>query len=332
MKVLVVGGAGYIGSHLVRAMKASRDFEPVVLDNLCLGHKEAVREATLVQGDLNDRASLEAVFEKFDFGAVMHFASFIAVGESVSDPAKYYQNNVVGTFNLLEVMRKRGINYFIFSSTAAVYGIPKVVPIPEETELAPINPYGRTKLVIEQILEDFDRAYGLKSVRFRYFNAAGAAADGAIGEDHKPETHLIPVAIQALMGKREVLNIMGGDYPTPDGTCIRDYIHVEDLAEAHILGLKWLETNKKSEVFNLGTGSGYSVKQVVDTIEKVTGKKVPVIMAERRPGDPPELVAASDKAKQVLIWGPKLSDLATIVKTAWEWHRKHPEGFEKEKK
>lgn len=327
MKVLVVGGAGYIGSHLVRVMAENEKFEVVVMDNFSLGHREAVREAVIEEADLNEKETIEKIFEKHEIGAVMHFSAKSLVGESVENPAIYYRNNVIGTFNLLEVMRKFGVKNFIFSSTAAVYGVPEKMPIRENFPLFPINPYGKTKVAIEGMLADYEKAYGLAYVIFRYFNAAGAVFNGAIGEDHNPESHLIPIVMQILLGKREKLTIFGEDYDTADGTCVRDYIHVLDLARAHILGLKKLVAGNESGIFNLGTGQGYSVKEVVETVERVTGKRVPRAIGERRPGDPPTLVAASDNAKKVLGWVPVNSDLDTIVKTAWEWHRKHPNGF-----
>jgi UDP-glucose 4-epimerase len=322
--VLVTGGAGYIGSHTVMALKQA-GYEVVILDNLVYGHRDLVEQVLkveLVVGDTNDRALLDKLFTTRTFDAVMHFSAYAYVGESVSDPAKYYRNNVTGTLTLLEAMEAASIKNFVFSSTCATYGVPNQVPIPEDHSQNPINPYGATKLMVERILTDFDVAYGLKSVRFRYFNAAGADPEGNLGEDHNPETHLIPLVLQTALGKRESVSIFGTDYPTPDGTCIRDYIHVSDLADAHILGLEYLLKGGDSAVFNLGNGSGFSVREVIDTAKKVTGKEVKVVECERRPGDPPALIGSGDKARQILGWNPKYSSLEDILSHAWKWHQK----------
>ena len=322
--ILVTGGAGYIGSHAVLALQQA-GYGVVVLDNLVYGHREIVEEtlkAELIIGDTNDRALLDRVFATHDISAVMHFAAYAYVGESVHDPAKYYRNNVVGTLTLLEAMLEADIRQFVFSSTCATYGVPTIVPIPEDHPQAPINPYGATKLMVERILNDFDRAYNFKSVYFRYFNAAGANPHGLTGEDHSPETHLIPLVLLTAMGQRDSISVFGTDYPTADGTCIRDYIHVTDLASAHVLGLEYLLKGGNTEVFNLGNGSGFSVRQVIDAAEKVTGKSIPVVESDRRPGDPPALVGSSDKAARILGWQPQHSDLTEILTDAWNWHQK----------
>lgn len=322
--ILVTGGAGYIGSHAVLALQHA-GYQVVVLDNLVYGHRdivEKVLKVELVVGDTNDRTLLDQLFSSREIAAVMHFAAYAYVGESVTDPDKYYRNNVIGTLTLLEAMLAASITKFVFSSTCATYGIPQTVPIPEDHPQHPINPYGATKLMVEQILADFDTAYGLKSVCFRYFNAAGASPDGLLGEDHQPETHLIPLVLMAALGKQASVSILGTDYPTPDGTCIRDYIHVTDLATAHVLGLEYLLQGGQSSRFNLGNGNGFSVKQVIDTARQVTGCEIQAIERDRRPGDPPVLVGSSDKAKQVLGWVPQYSDLSQIIQHAWQWHQK----------
>ena len=314
-----MGGAGYIGSHTVKHL-AEQGYSCVVADNLIYGHREAVPAGVpFEKADLNEPASLEKLFRKYDFEAVLHFAAFAAVGESVADPQKYYHNNVVGTLNLLAVMKKYNVQKIVFSSTCATYGEPQYTPIDEKHPQHPINPYGRTKLMIEQAFADYAHAYGLKYIALRYFNAAGAAADGAIGEAHNPETHLIPIVLEAISGKRKCLKIFGTDYPTPDGTCLRDYIHVEDLAEAHRLALEKLD--EYSGYINLGTGVKTSVKEIVTAAEKVTGKKCPVEIAPRRAGDPAELYAANGKAETVLGWKPQYLDIAKIIDTAWNWEK-----------
>ncbi|NJR14352.1 MAG: UDP-glucose 4-epimerase GalE [Calothrix sp. CSU_2_0] len=322
--ILVTGGAGYIGSHTVLALKKA-GYEVVILDNLVYGHRDLVEQVLrveLVVGDTNDRALLDRLFTSKKFAAVMHFSAYAYVGESVTDPAKYYRNNVIGTLTLLEAMEAVSIKNFVFSSTCATYGVPNQVPIPEDHPQNPINPYGATKLMVERILADFDVAYGLKSVRFRYFNAAGADPDGNLGEDHNPETHLIPLVLQTALGKRESVSIFGTDYPTADGTCIRDYIHVSDLADAHVLGLEYLLKGKDSAVFNLGNGNGFSVREVIDTAIKITGKQIKVVECDRRAGDPPALIGSGEKARQVLGWKPQYADLENILSHAWSWHQK----------
>lgn len=322
--ILVTGGAGYIGSHAVLALK-NAGYEVIVLDNLSNGHREIVEEVLqvkLIVGDMSDRALLDNIFTSHNITAVMHFAAYIAVGESVTDPAKYYQNNVAGTLTLLEAMVAASINKFIFSSTCALYGVPQFVPITEDHPQDPISPYATSKWMVERILSDFDAAYNFKSVRFRYFNAAGADPNGLLGEDHIPETHLIPLVLLTALGKRESILIFGTDYPTEDGTCIRDYIHVNDLAQAHILGLKYLLEGGESEVFNLGNGSGFSVREVIETAKKATAKEIKIEERDRRPGDPPILVGSSDKARKILGWQPEYPNLNEIISHAWQWHQK----------
>ncbi|MBK1833408.1 UDP-glucose 4-epimerase GalE [Roseibacillus ishigakijimensis] len=319
-KVLVTGGAGYIGSHAVRALVAA-GHQVTVIDNLVYGHRKALVDdsVTFVEGDLGDSALLTRLFATNRFAAVMHFAAFAYVGESVEDPLKYYQNNLSAPLNLLAVMQEYGCQQFIFSSTCATYGQPEQIPIDEAEKQNPINPYGRSKLMLEQILRDCENAWGLKSVFLRYFNACGASLDGVIGEDHDPETHLIPLVLMAIRGERGELSVFGDDYETPDGTCVRDYIHVEDLAEAHVLALDYLQKEKSSNVFNLGTGSGISVKEILDMAEKVTGQPVPYQIAPRREGDPAILIAKAEKARRELGWTPSRSDIETILRTAWAW-------------
>ncbi|MFN6473854.1 MAG: UDP-glucose 4-epimerase GalE [Nostoc sp. SerVER01] len=322
--ILVTGGAGYIGSHAVLALK-NAGYEVIVLDNLSNGHRELVEEVLqvkLIVGDMSDRSLLDEIFSTHNITAVMHFAAYIAVGESVTDPAKYYQNNVAGTLTLLQAMLAASVNKFIFSSTCALYGVPKFVPLTEEHPQDPISPYATSKWMVERILSDFDTAYNFKSVRFRYFNAAGADPNGLLGEDHEPETHLIPLVLLTAFAKRESILIFGTDYPTPDGTCIRDYIHVTDLAQAHILGLEYLLKGGESEVFNLGNGSGFSVREVIETAKEVTGKEIKIEERDRRPGDPPILVGSSDKATKVLRWHPQYPDLKEIIAHAWQWHQR----------
>lgn len=322
--VLVTGGAGYIGSHAVLALKQA-GYSVVVLDNLVYGHRELVEDVLkveLIVGDTCDRALLDQIFATRNISAVMHFAAYAYVGESVTDPAKYYHNNFVGTLTLLEAMLAASIKTFVFSSTCATYGVPETVPIPEDHPQNPINPYGATKLMIERVLKDFDPAYDFRSVCFRYFNAAGADPEGRLGEDHNPETHIIPLVLLTAMGQRESVSIFGTDYPTPDGTCVRDYIHVTDLAQAHVLGLEYLLKGGNSTFFNLGNGNGFSVREVIDTARQVTGKEIKTIECDRRPGDPPALVGSSDRARQVLGWNPQYADLKTILTHAWNWHQK----------
>jgi UDP-glucose 4-epimerase len=321
--ILVVGGAGYIGSHAVLALKQA-GYEVVIFDNLEYGHRELVDrvlDVELVVGDTRDPAALATLFAQHKIDAVMHFAAYIAVGESVTEPGMYYANNVVGTLNLLEAMRSAKIDKFVFSSTCAVYGVPQFTPLVEDHPFAPISPYATSKLMVENILADFDQAYGLRSVRFRYFNAAGADPSGRLGEDHSPETHLIPLVLLTAMGKREHISVYGTDYPTPDGTCIRDYVHVQDLASAHVLGLKHLLAGGDSQIFNLGNGNGFSVKEVIETAKQVTGKEIKVVYGDRREGDPPILVGSSDRVRQVLGWQPEYPGLAEIIAHAWQWHQ-----------
>jgi UDP-glucose 4-epimerase len=326
--ILVTGGAGYIGSHAVLALQDA-GYEVVILDNLVYGHRELVEtvlKVELIEGDIGNRELLDQIFKSREFAAVMHFAAYAYVGESVSQPAKYYRNNVVGTLTLLEAMCDAGIKNFVFSSTCATYGVPEQIPVVENQRQQPINPYGMTKLMVEHILDDFDHAYGLKSVRFRYFNAAGADPEGRLGEDHSPETHLLPLVLLTAMGKRESISVFGTDYDTPDGTCIRDYIHVTDLAQAHVLGLEYLLKGGKTDVFNLGNGQGFSIREVIEAARVVTGRPIAVTLADRRPGDPPVLVGSGEKAQRVLGWQPEYADLKTILAHAWQWHQKRHES------
>ncbi|MBQ7412769.1 MAG: UDP-glucose 4-epimerase GalE [Alphaproteobacteria bacterium] len=318
--ILVMGGAGYIGSHTVKHL-LDNGYAVVVADNLIYGHREAVDpRAAFIHADLMDKASLDAVFEKYRIEAVIHFAAFAAVGESVADPEKYYRNNVIGTLNLLNAMRSHHVLKIVFSSTCATYGEPQYVPMDEAHPQNPINPYGRTKLMIERIFDDYERAYGLKHIALRYFNAAGASADSSIGESHQPETHLIPLVLQAIQGKRDSIKVFGTDYDTPDGTCIRDYIHVEDLALAHRLAVEKLDIY--SGCLNLGTGIGNSVKEIITAAEQVSGRPCPVEYTERRPGDPARLLANNTKAREILGWNPKYTDIRDIIQTAWNWELK----------
>lgn len=323
MKILVVGGAGYIGSHMVKLLRLNQ-FDVVVLDDLSGGYRDAVFDAELVVGSVLEHKLLTHLFQQHIFDAVMHFASFIQVGESVAEPAKYYNNNLTATLGLLDAMRSANVKHFIFSSTAAVYGNPEYVPIDERHPKHPINPYGRSKWMIEQILEDYNNAYGLKSICLRYFNAAGADQEGKLGERHLPETHLIPLVLQVASGRREEISIYGVDYDTPDGTCIRDYIHVNDLCNAHLLALRRLLTGGESAQFNLGNGTGFSVKEVIETARKVTGKEIPVCIEARREGDPPTLVADSRMAQEKLGWHVQFTGLETIIADAWKWEQKWP--------
>jgi len=319
--ILIVGGAGYIGSHLNKEI-SKQGYETVVFDNLSYGHEKFVKWGNFELGDLGNISDIRSIFRKYPIDAVMHFAAFTYVGESVEDPQKYYLNNVKNTLNLLQVMLEENVKQFVFSSTCATYGNPVEIPITENHPQNPINPYGRGKLIVEQVLKDYNQAYGLKYASLRYFNAAGADPDGEVGELHDPETHLIPLILDVAAGKRDDIKIFGTDYNTPDGTCIRDYIHVTDLADAHILALKYLQDGGESDVFNLGNGNGFSVKEVIETARKITGKNIRAVEDERRPGDPPILVGSSDKAKEVLKWKPKYDDLDKIIETAWNWHKK----------
>lgn len=318
-KILVVGGAGYIGSHMVRQLVNAR-CEVVILDNLSTGSRRLVHSGKFVQGSLGDSNLLDRLFTEHAFHAVMHFAAFSQVGESMNQPLKYYRNNLAETVALLDAMVHHDVKRFIFSSTAAVYGEPVAVPITEDHPCTPTNPYGNTKLAVERMLADCDAAYGVKYAALRYFNAAGADESGRIGELHDPETHLIPIVLKAAAGRIDHLQVFGSDYPTADGTCIRDYVHVNDLARAHMLALDALMDGGESAVYNLGSSSGYSVKEVVEKAEKVTGKQIPVVAAQRRVGDPAVLVASSEKIKQDLGWKPVYDDLETIIRTAWKWH------------
>lgn len=319
MKVLVTGGAGYIGSHTNRFL-ARQDVETVVLDDLSNGHREAVTDGRLVVGDMGDRALLDELMAAEKFDAIMDFAAFIEVGESVENPAKYYENNVVKLKTLLDAAVAHDIRFFVFSSTAAVFGEPRYVPIDEKHPKEPINPYGMTKRVGEAMLADYGRAYGLVSCAFRYFNAAGDSPDGAIGEAHDPESHLIPRVLRAAKNGI-AMKVFGTDYDTRDGSCVRDYVHVEDLAEAHYLGLRYIMERKESAQFNLGSSEGFTVLELIREAERVTGGKIPYELAERRPGDPATLIAANKKAREILGWEPKRSDLGTILRDAWNWEQ-----------
>lgn len=321
MAVLVCGGAGYIGSHVNKQLN-KEGYETVVFDNLVYGHREAVKWGHFVQGDLKNFDEIEEVFRKYKIDAVFHFAAYAYVGESVENPEKYYYNNVANTLNLLQVMKKHGCSKIIFSSTCATYGEPEQVPITEDMTQNPINPYGASKLMVERIFEDYSKAYGIEFVVLRYFNAAGADPEGEIGESHTPETHLIPLVLDAASGKRQDIKIFGTDYDTPDGSCIRDYIHVYDLATAHLLALHYLEEGKESDFFNLGNALGTSVLEVVKSVKKVTGREFTVTMADRRAGDPAKLVGSSQKAQKVLGWKPVYGEIDIIVEHAWKWHEK----------
>lgn len=326
MNVLVIGGAGYVGSHATRLLR-QYGHTVWVYDNLSVGHRQAVPEGCLIEGDVADRPLLTSVLKEKKIDAVMHFAAFALVGESVENPAVYYRNNVIAALEMLDAMRDANVSRLVFSSTTATYGAPDRIPIPETTPQNPINPYGFTKLVMERAMADYAAAYGLGYAALRYFNAAGASPDGTIGEDHQPESHLIPIVLQVALGQRETISIFGEDYPTPDGTCIRDYVHVDDLGAAHLAALEKIEPGKGICV-NLGTGNGYSVRQVIDACRQVTGHPIPEVVGERRAGDPPELVADARLAKQLLDWKPQYNDITSIVETAWKWHKNHPTGFE----
>jgi UDP-arabinose 4-epimerase len=319
--ILVTGGAGYIGAHACKAL-AKAGFEPVAYDNLVYGHREAVRWGPLVEGDVGDRALVAETIRRHHIGAVMHFAAFAYVGESVEKPEKYFQNNVVNTLSMLEAMRETGVKQIVFSSTCATYGLPETMPIREDTPQRPVNPYGETKLMVERALYWYGVAHGLRWVALRYFNAAGADPDGEIGEDHAPETHLIPLILDAAAGKRPHIGVFGTDYPTPDGSAIRDYIHVQDLADAHVRALRYLGDGGESLALNLGTGHGHSVRETIDAARRVTGRPIPSRDSPRRPGDPPVLVADAGRAKEKLGWVPQLGSLEQIIGTAWAWHQK----------
>lgn len=327
MKVLVLGGAGYIGSHTVKAL-CEENIDVVVADNLVTGHIEAVdSRAKFYKGDIRDINFLDDLFSKEKIDAVIHFAAYSLVGESVTDPLKYYDNNLCGTKVLLESMVKNNVDKIVFSSTAATYGEPENIPILESDRTEPTNPYGETKLSMEKMFKWTANAHGLRFVSLRYFNACGADESGKIGEAHNPETHLIPIILQVPNGQREFVSIFGNDYPTKDGTCIRDYIHVTDLAQAHILAVKYLMNGRNSDIFNLGNGVGFSVREVIETARKVTGHPIPVKDVERRAGDPAQLIASSEKAKKVLGWKPEHDSLEEIIASAWNWHKNHPNGY-----
>lgn len=327
MAILVLGGAGYIGSHTVYEL-VDRGEDVVVIDNLLTGYKEAIHEkARFYQGDIRDRKFLDEVFEKEKIEAVIHFAASSLVGESMTDPLKYYDNNLCGTKVLLEAMVAHGIDKIVFSSTAAAYGEPERVPILESDRTEPTNPYGETKLSMEKMFKWVGKAHGLRFVSLRYFNACGAHISGTIGEAHNPESHLIPLILQVPNRQREAITIFGSDYDTKDGTCVRDYIHVTDLAQAHILAVEYLKRGEKSNIFNLGNGIGFTVNEVIETARKVTGHDIPAVMADRRGGDPAQLIASSEKAKTVLGWKPEHEDIYEIIETAWRWHKNHKNGY-----
>lgn len=325
MNVLVTGGAGYVGSFSARLLERN-GLDVWVYDNLSKGHRGAAVADRLIVGDLENRQLLVDVLKDKQIDAVMHFAAFAYVGESVEEPAKYYQNNVVGTLSLFEAMRAVGVGRIVFSSTCATYGEPNRVPITEDEKQQPINPYGFTKLIIERALADYTQAYGWGYAALRYFNAAGASPDGEMGEDHDPETHLIPIVLQVALGQRDHVSVFGDDYPTPDGTCIRDYIHVDDLATAHLAALERLEAGTQLKL-NLGTGQGASVREVIDACRRVTGHPIPAEISDRRPGDPPVLVADASLARETLGWQPQYTDVEAIAESAWRWHQSHPNGF-----
>lgn len=327
MNILVCGGAGYIGSHTVYEL-IEQGHNVVVADNLCKGHKSAVhKNAKLYIGDLRDSDFLDKVFAENKIDAVVDFAAFSLVGESCQEPLKYFDNNVYGTIRLLEAMNRAGVKKLVFSSTAATYGEPENIPILESDRTLPTNPYGETKLTVEKILKWSDIAYGIKYVSLRYFNAAGAHISGEIGEDHSPESHLIPIILQVALGKRKQISMFGDDYPTPDGTCVRDYIHVTDLADAHIKAIEKLFRDETSAVYNLGNGKGFSVKEVVEEARRVTGREIKAVVEGRRAGDPSILIATSQKAMDELNWQPKFNTLTSIIETAWKWHSNHPDGY-----
>jgi len=321
--ILVTGGAGYIGSHCCKEL-SKKGYTPVTIDNLVYGHKENVKWGDFIQGDIGDKALLTSCFERYQIDAVMHFAAYAYVGESVTEPMKYYENNLKNTLNLLNCMLAGGTRLFVFSSTCATYGNPEKIPIDEGHPQKPINPYGKTKLMIEEALKDYAHAYGLKFVSLRYFNAAGADPEGELGEDHSPETHLIPLVLDVAAGRSQSIKVFGSDYDTRDGTCIRDYIHITDLAHAHIQAIEKLLDGSPSDLYNLGTGHGYSVLEIIKKAEEITGKKIPYEKVARRPGDPPVLVASNQKALEQLGWQATHSSIDEIIQTAWNWHQKLP--------
>ncbi|MDU1054252.1 UDP-glucose 4-epimerase GalE [Clostridium baratii] len=328
MSILVCGGAGYIGSHMVAELLENGQ-DVVILDNLEKGHKDALLGGKLYIGDLRDKEILNKIFTENDIEAVIDFAAYSLVGESMTEPLKYFNNNVYGTISLLEAMKEHNVKYIVFSSTAATYGEPEYVPILEDSKTIPTNAYGESKLLVEKILNWCDKAYGIKYTTLRYFNAAGAHINGKIGEDHSPETHLIPLILNVALGKRDEILILGDDYDTKDGSCIRDYIHVSDLASAHSLALKRLMNGGESRIYNLGNGTGFSVKEMIDIARKVTGHEIPAKVAPRRAGDPAILIASSEKVMKELNWKPKFNSVETIIETAWNWHKNHPNGYEK---
>ncbi|MEI5989488.1 UDP-glucose 4-epimerase GalE [Enterococcus crotali] len=328
MSILVLGGAGYIGSHAVDQL-INKGYEVAVVDNLLTGHKEAIHtKATFYQGDIRDKSFMQKVFQNETIDGVIHFAASSLVGESVEKPLVYFNNNVYGTQIVLEVMEEFGVKNIVFSSTAATYGEPKEMPIVETMATNPENPYGESKLMMEKMMKWCDQAYGIRYVALRYFNVAGAKSDASIGEDHDPETHLIPIILQTALGQREYLGIYGDDYDTPDGTCIRDYVYIEDLIAAHIAALDYLQKGNESNIFNLGSNTGYSVKEMLEAARTVTGKEIPAKVLPRRLGDPSRLVASSEKAKAILAWQPQVTDISEIIKTAWDWHVSHPKGYD----
>lgn len=327
MSILVLGGAGYIGSHAVHQL-VERGHAVTVVDNLQTGHKQALHpDASFYQGDIRDKAFLQSVFAQERIETVIHFAANSIVGESMSQPLQYFDNNVYGTQVLLSVMNEYGVNKIVFSSTAATYGEPEKVPITEDMPTMPTNAYGETKLTMEKLMKWCNHAYGIKYVSLRYFNVAGARQDGSIGEDHAPETHLIPLVLQVALGKREYITVFGEDYNTPDGTCIRDYIHVEDLIDAHVLAMDYLIHEEKSNIFNLGSSQGFSVKEIIDTARNVTQHAIPAKIGDRRAGDPAKLIASSDKAQSVLGWKPERTSIERIIADAWNWSQRHPQGY-----
>ena len=322
MNILVTGGAGYIGSHTCKLL-AQRGYSPITYDNLSTGHRDAVKWGPFEEGDISNRIRLDEVIKQYQPNAVIHFAAYSLVGESVGSPAKYYRNNVSGTLTLLEAMRDHGIKHIVFSSSCAVYGMPNEIPIPEGHALDPISPYGRSKMMIEYLLEDFSQAYDMKNISLRYFNAAGADVDGEIGENHNPESHLIPLVLDTALGKRSAISIYGNDYNTPDGTCIRDYIHVNDLADIHVRALNYLEQNGQSNFLNIGTGKGYSVRDIIEEARKITGKEIKEIVIDRRQGDPDILLAQVVRAEKLFGWSATQSNIENIIKTAWQWHNRN---------
>ena len=329
MRILVLGGTGYIGSHTVYEL-IDAGHEVVIIDNLLTGFKEAVHpEAKFYEGDIREAAVLDKIFTENEIDAVVHFAANSLVGESMTNPLKYFNNNVYGMQVLLEAMVRHGVDKIVFSSTAATYGEPERIPIMEDDRTEPTNPYGQSKLIMEKMMKWVSLANGIRYVSLRYFNAAGAIEDGSIGEDHNPETHLIPLILQVPLGKREHITIFGDDYPTPDGTCLRDYIHVLDLADAHVLAVDYLRKGGESNIFNLGNGQGFSVKEMIEAAEEATGHDIKVEIGQRRAGDPAQLIASSEKARSVLGWKPRFTDVRAVIGTAWKWHQQHPEGYSK---